>query len=106
MSTYQAFLARLKDRKSHVLGPKLRKLLSKPDLLAIFDFFLKRAHQNLEVLPPGFAYRIDKKQTGLSRTLHILRSKKKEEYGEYKLIVETKSKQRDGSKQALPKIGG
>ncbi|HRE32610.1 MAG TPA: hypothetical protein PLD88_11600, partial [Candidatus Berkiella sp.] len=53
-------------------------------------------------LVPGKAYYLDKAQSSLSRNLSVLRNNK----GEYKLIVETKSKLANGQKQKLPLVEG
>jgi serine/threonine protein kinase len=53
-------------------------------------------------LKPNESYRLDKADTGLLRTLTILRHKN----GEFQLIGETKSKIADNTKQELPEIGG
>ncbi len=115
---FKAFLDRLEaTRITHSKKPnkKLSKLVSNDAVDAIFNYMLmtRNANKNhypqrqvatshlseIASLPPGGAYRLDKKTTGLARTLNIIRSKD----GEFALIVETKSKLADNSKRTLSK---
>lgn len=99
---YQAFLNRLTAAKSRPLSHKLRPLIQQQDLNKIYDYFLSNTLLDISVLKPGEAYYLSKQVSGLPRTVNILCSKE----GEFKLIVETKSKKLDGTKKKLPKKAG
>ncbi|MGE3318891.1 MAG: protein kinase [Candidatus Berkiella sp.] len=118
---FKDFVERLSLVKWHTPGPKLGALLSSAAREKIFDYFLadtdpsvaahfsgtqllkiRREMANIAALKPGEAYRLDKKITGLPRTLNVLRG----DDGQFMLIVETKSKLANESKQKLPHIGG
>jgi len=118
---FTEFKDRLGLIKWHTPSAKLSTLLTQAARERIIDYFLvdtdpsvaahfsgtqqlniRREMANIAALKPGEAYRLDKKITGLPRTLNVLRG----DDGQYMLIVETKSKLADDTKQTLPKIGG
>lgn len=118
---FKDFKDRLGLIKWHAPSAKLSTLLTATAREKIINYFLVdtdlsvAAHftgtqqlkartdmANIAGLKPGEAYRLDKKNTGLPRTLNVLRG----DDGQYMLIVETKSKLASGVKQTLPKIGG
>jgi len=120
---FQQFLDRIESTK-HLSNSRLSKLISREDFLKICNYFAladnmeshqhqfgintrsQNNHQNhiekIRRLQPGESYRLPKEASGLARTLNILRSAG----GEFKLLLETKSKLSNGKKQALPKVGG
>lgn len=118
---FDAFLDRLESEKNRPMGEKLSKLVTKDALVKMMDYFLvardpevqskMTSHQvrlmqieldKIASLKPGESYRLDKKITGLPRTMNVLRG----DDGEFKLIIETKSKLSNDTKQVLPHIGG
>ncbi len=104
---YDAFLDRLDAAKKQPMPSKLSALITQQDLNEIFNFFLevRSPHivDSVNKLEPGKSLYLDKADTGLARTLSILRHQR----GEYKLIVETKSKLANGTKSApIKKVGG
>ncbi|MBS0287236.1 MAG: protein kinase, partial [Proteobacteria bacterium] len=118
---FNDFIARLQQSKLEAPGEAFSKLVSPLARDQILNFFLIRHDPStranlsseqydkinkilaeIETLKPGEMLRLDKKETTLPRTLNILRG----EDGEYKLIVETKSRLSDDTKQVLPKIAG
>jgi serine/threonine protein kinase len=86
------FLARLGRAKTDSLQPGLAKKLAPEEHEKLLNFFINVSNENLKsqlaLLEPGKSLRFDKGVTGLPRSVNILRT----EHGEYKLIVETKSK--------------
>lgn len=86
------------------IHPKLKNLISEKNLNAIYRYFVesRTKEQEIKSLESGEALRFSKEETGLARTLNIIRSKS----GEYKLILETKQKLADDTKQPLPEDGG
>lgn len=118
---FQDFLGRLEMRKKERMGERFERLLSKESLNRIFDYLLENPEKDatsnpgeklseshihdlnaIRSLKPGEAYRLSKEATRLARTLNILRNDR----GEFQLIIETKSKLKEGNKQQLPPIGG
>lgn len=106
MSDFDDFLARLASVKYRPSGPQLDPLITKEDLVKIYDYFLAGKDRNvlaqIAALQPTQAYRIAKNPPLIPRTLNILRSPE----GEFKLMVETKSKLADGTKKNLEKGQG
>ena len=120
---FQQFLDRIGSAKD-LSNSRLNKLINRDDFLKICNYFnltdniephqhqfgIKTRSQHNQLyhiekikrLQPGGSYRLPKEESGLARTLNILRSAN----GEFKLLIETKSKLSNGSKQLLPKVGG
>jgi serine/threonine protein kinase len=115
------FLRRLKRLSRKSIPSALSKLISKSDLTHIFEFFSLSEKQikmidslreqaeirfkflyDLVNLRRGKSIRLAKEDTGLARTINIVRS----ESGRYQFYLETKSKLADNSKQLLPIIRG
>lgn len=103
---YQSLLNRLENAKYRPVGNDFNTLINHTDLTEIYDFFLNNKNPDItsqiDNLAPGKSIHLSKYETGLPRTLAILH----DQNDEFKLIVETKSKLSDGTKQQLPKIGG
>lgn len=99
---FSAFVARLEQSKERAINTSLDKLIAKKDLNNIFEYILKEKQTALSSMNPGEAYRIAKSETSLARTVVVLRAMD----GEYKLMVETKSKLANNQKAKLdPKVG-
>ncbi len=101
------FFNRLKKVQNDPMDPALEKRLSQEDFNKILDFFLNKRRKEqigkMAVLANGGAYRLDKHQTKLPRTLNVLRSPE----GEFLLMLETKRKLKDNSKdESLVQICG
>ncbi len=105
VDTINNFLERLAQARNNPPNVKLSSLISENDYIKLIDFFLKDDPQILkaiESLQPGDSCRFEKNDTGLPRSVVVIRST----HGEFKLILETKSKLADNSKQVLPKASG
>lgn len=93
-----AFVQRIEIAKHTPLQSGLAKKLSPEEYSKLLEFFSNPDAQDLKIklslLEPGQSHRFAKEETGLPRTVNILRG----ESGEYKLIVETKSKLAHGIK--------
>lgn len=98
----QDLLERISIAKKRPLSPQLASLISKNDLLKIYDYFLTSSPFLLSTLSPGESIYLDKRDTGLPRTINVLYS---QDEG-MKLIIETKSKRCDGKKRSLEKKSG
>lgn len=105
-ANFAEFQSRLALQLSKPLGPKLGKLLTEDDRQKIISYFLPSGSESSTLqwdldrvsrLMRGCAHRLDKHATNLPRTLHILC----DETGDFWLIIETKSKQADGSKEII-----
>ena len=92
------FYQRLQVAKTATIHPELEKKLSVIDYKAILEFFTTIEEVNLKaqlsLLENGQSCRFAKEETGLTRTINIIRT----EQGEYKLMVETKNKLANGLK--------
>lgn len=95
---FLAFLKRLEAECYRPVDPNLDKLITRSDFLRILKSFSSYGFGStvleLSKLPVDSALRLHKTKTGFARTLTVLR----EPNGEYRLILETKSKLRDGRK--------
>jgi len=82
----------------------LKSRISQTDLNKILDYFLIDGRENkaIAALLPGEAYRVDKRRTGLPRTVTMLRR----ETGEFDFLLETKSKLANNQKDYSEKKGG
>lgn len=105
------FKKRIEDSlQNSVVNPALQKKLNRSEHAKILNYFKdikpgNNGQSDLDAianLKPGQAYRIDKKDSKLPRTINIIRA----DSGEYKLIAETKSKLAGGQKAKTKVVGG
>lgn len=94
---FSSFLARIEMAKKMKINPVLGALVSQEQLMSMFAFLLNNKLHVISALKPGEACRLWKHETKLPRTLNIVRASD----GEFKLILETKSKLATDNKQRL-----
>lgn len=104
MEQFKHFIERIQHLKNQTMPPLLLDCIQQADLMAIVDDLLtnKQRQSRYKKLQPNQAIRISKESKGLKCTFCVLRTPD----GEYRCILETKSKSANDTKRKIEKVNG